>query len=95
MIFTLFLYRDIEPLLHNENYLRTEKALRRVGVRRLGCALVELSGKGDSTSSLRPRLLDRGFSYVTSSSEICVKNQPDTAPLPIVVELSISAALHG
>jgi hypothetical protein len=36
MIFTLFLYRDIEPLLHNENYLRTEKALRRVGVRRLG-----------------------------------------------------------
>ncbi|AKT34166.1 hypothetical protein PYWP30_00514 [Pyrobaculum sp. WP30] len=38
MIFTLFLYRDIEPLLRNENYVTTEKALGRVGVRRLGLA---------------------------------------------------------
>lgn len=37
-IFTLFLNRDIEPLLRNENYATTEKALGRVGVRRLGVA---------------------------------------------------------
>ena len=43
----------------------------------------------------KPWLSDRGFSYMTSRSEIYVKNQPDTAPSPIVVEISIAAALHG
>jgi hypothetical protein len=52
-IFTLFLNRDIEPLLRNENYATTNKALGKVGVRHLRGALKELSVKATSTCPYR------------------------------------------